>query len=117
MLRTNVPQTGVRVRLHFSTFGLLATVGWEVGLIKVQLILHCKLKQKIMWLKRHILLALQIHPKGSRVEGKQVAGEGSKFTSWLTHRWARLNQTAQRTRQSEGPIYHTRVSAGPGGPF
>lgn len=105
MLRTNVPQTGVRVRLHFSTFGLLATVGWEVALIKVQLILHCK------------LLALQIHPKGSRVEGKQVAGEGSKFTSWLTHRWARLNQTAQRTRQSEGPIYHTRVSAGPGGPF
>lgn len=66
-----------------------------------------------MWLKRRVLLALQIHVKRSGVGGKQVAGEGSEFTSSLTHRWAGLSPGAQKepsVTRADSP------QAGPGWP-
>lgn len=58
-----------------------------------------------------------MNPEGSRVEGKQVAGERSKFSFSVTHRWAGLSHAAQKTRQSKRSIYHTSISTGPGEPF
>lgn len=58
-----------------------------------------------------------MNPEGSRVEGEQVAGEGSEFSFSATHRWAGVSHAAQKTRQSKWSIYHTSISAGPGEPF
>lgn len=55
--------------------------------------------------------------KGWRVEGKQVAGEGSKVTASLTHGWAGLSPPAQWSRQSKGPVTRGPGCAGPGGPL
>lgn len=50
-----------------------------------------------------------------KVKGQGQAGgqKGSKLTSRLTHQWAGLSHSAQRTRQSQSLIYHASITVGP----